>query len=144
VLAISKEPILKLVVLLFCGCALLLPVFSRSLPNPDTDRFDVIIAHGRILDGNGNPRFRADIGIRNARSTVRAEVRKEIETRTDWENWYVHAGRDLNNLLVVDVPPGIDPKFAGMLIAKIAQAVEPTHGRPSLTSCSTATATLTV
>ncbi len=53
--------------------------------------------------------------------SVRASLRREIETRSDWENWYLHVGRNWDNVLVVDVPPGIDPKFAGMSIAQIAR-----------------------
>lgn len=68
--------------------------------------------------GSGKDTFRGSL----SNAAVRTAVRKEIETRTDWENWYVHAGRDWNNVLVVDVPPGIDTKFAGMSIAQIAQA----------------------
>ena len=53
--------------------------------------------------------------------SVRAGLRQEIETRSDWENWYLHVGRNWDNVLVADVPAGIDPKFAGMSIAQIAK-----------------------
>ncbi|MGH9453501.1 MAG: N-acyl-D-amino-acid deacylase family protein, partial [Terriglobia bacterium] len=53
--------------------------------------------------------------------SVRSAVRREIETRADWENWYLHVGRNWGNVLVADVPPGINPQFAGMSIAEIAQ-----------------------
>jgi N-acyl-D-amino-acid deacylase len=33
----------------------------------DTTNFDIVIKNGRIIDGTGNPWFRADIGIKNGR-----------------------------------------------------------------------------
>jgi N-acyl-D-aspartate/D-glutamate deacylase len=54
--------------------------------------------------------------------SVRASLKTEIETRTDWENWYMHVGRDWGNVLVADVPKGVDPRYAGMSIAQIAEA----------------------
>ena len=53
---------------------------------------------------------------------VRASLRKEIETKADWENWYLHVGKDWGNVLVAEVPPGVDPKYAGMSVAQIAKA----------------------
>ena len=53
---------------------------------------------------------------------VRASLRKEIETEADWENWYLHVGKDWGNVLVAEVPPGVDPKYAGMSVAQIAKA----------------------
>ena len=35
-----------------------------------------------------------------ADASVRAEIRKEIETTSDWENWYRHVGSDWDNILV--------------------------------------------
>jgi len=51
---------------------------------------------------------------------VRTSLKTEIETRADWENWYLHVGRDWNNVLVADAPAGVDPNFAGKSIAQIA------------------------
>ena len=55
-------------------------------------------------------------------AAVRSRLRKEVETRADWENWYIHVGRDWNNVLVSDVPKGIDQSYAGMSIAQIAKS----------------------
>jgi N-acyl-D-aspartate/D-glutamate deacylase len=54
--------------------------------------------------------------------SVRSALKHEIETRADWENWYLHVGKDWGNVLVAEVPPGVDPHFAGMSIAEIAKA----------------------
>jgi N-acyl-D-amino-acid deacylase len=55
-------------------------------------------------------------------AAVRERLRREIETRTDWENWYIHVGRNWDNVLVADVPKGVDPSYAGMSIAQIAES----------------------
>src|SRR4029450_208559 len=39
---------------------------SITLPQSSAD-YDVVITNGRIVDGTGNPWFRADIGIRDGR-----------------------------------------------------------------------------
>ena len=36
---------------------------------------------------------------------VRARLRREVETTTDWENWYRHVGSDWDNVLIVSAPP---------------------------------------
>ena len=51
---------------------------------------------------------------------VRAELRKEIETTTDWENWYHHVGKNWNNVLVVQVPAKVDKHYEGKSIQEIA------------------------
>lgn len=52
---------------------------------------------------------------------VRAALRREIETTSDWENWYRHAGRNWDNILVAQVAkPELKP-FEGKSIAQIAR-----------------------
>src|SRR5579872_6522359 len=51
---------------------------------------------------------------------VRAELRKEIENTSDWENWYRHVGQNWDNVLVVEVGPGMDKRFEGKSIREIA------------------------
>lgn len=51
---------------------------------------------------------------------VRAELRKEIETTTDWENWYHHVGKNWDNVLVVQVPAKVDKRFEGKSVQEIA------------------------
>jgi N-acyl-D-amino-acid deacylase len=42
-------------------------VLSAAAPAVAQERFDVLIRGGRVLDGTGNPWYRADIGIRDGR-----------------------------------------------------------------------------
>jgi N-acyl-D-amino-acid deacylase len=51
---------------------------------------------------------------------VRSEVRKEIETTSDWENWYQHVGRNWDNVLFVKVPASADQRFEGKSVKGIA------------------------
>jgi N-acyl-D-amino-acid deacylase len=52
---------------------------------------------------------------------VRADLRHEIETTADWENWYRHVGKNWNNVLVVGVGGELDKRYEGKSIAEIAQ-----------------------
>ena len=52
---------------------------------------------------------------------VRAELRKEVEGTSDWENWYQHVGKNWDNVLVVQVPPGVDKHFEGKSVQEIAK-----------------------
>lgn len=54
--------------------------------------------------------------------SVRRSLKREIESRADWENWYMHVGRNWGNVLVASVPTGVNPKYAGMSIAQIAES----------------------
>jgi N-acyl-D-aspartate/D-glutamate deacylase len=51
---------------------------------------------------------------------VRAELRQEIESTSDWENWYRHVGKNWDNVLVVQVPPTMDKRYEGKSIQEIA------------------------
>jgi N-acyl-D-aspartate/D-glutamate deacylase len=51
---------------------------------------------------------------------VRADLRKEIETTTNWENWYHHVGNNWDNVLVVQVPAKVDKRFEGKSVQEIA------------------------
>jgi N-acyl-D-amino-acid deacylase len=52
---------------------------------------------------------------------VRQDLRREIETTSDWENWYRHVGSNWDNVLVARVPPRGDKRFEGKSIAEIAK-----------------------
>jgi N-acyl-D-amino-acid deacylase len=51
---------------------------------------------------------------------LRADLRKEIETTTNWENWYHHVGQNWDNVLVVQVPAKVDKRFEGKSVQQIA------------------------
>jgi N-acyl-D-amino-acid deacylase len=53
---------------------------------------------------------------------LRAEIRKEIESTDGWENWFRHAGRDWNRIII---GRSNNPKYAGLdgqSVADIAKA----------------------
>jgi N-acyl-D-aspartate/D-glutamate deacylase len=54
-------------------------------------------------------------------SAVRANLRREIETTSDWENWYRHVGSNWDNILVAEVSGAADKKYEGKSVAEIAR-----------------------
>jgi N-acyl-D-amino-acid deacylase len=66
---------------------------------------------------NGSAAFLETLSDRN----VRAILRREIETTSDWENWYRHVGRNWDNVLVASVGPGLDKRYEAKSIAEIAK-----------------------
>jgi N-acyl-D-aspartate/D-glutamate deacylase len=53
---------------------------------------------------------------------VRRALRREIETTSDWENWYRHAGMDWNNVRIASVPDsGVDERVVGQSVAGAAR-----------------------
>ena len=52
---------------------------------------------------------------------VRAALRHEIETTSDWENWYRHVGSNWDNILVSEVLSKPDKKYEGKSVAEIAR-----------------------
>ena len=51
---------------------------------------------------------------------IRVDLRQEIETTTNWENWYHHVGKNWDNVLVVQVPAKVDKRFEGKSVQEIA------------------------
>ena len=66
---------------------------------------------------NGTPAFLKTLGD----PQVRAELRSEVETTSDWENWYRHVGKNWDNVLVASVGPPLDKRYEGKSIAEIAK-----------------------
>lgn len=64
----SKRHFAFLPILLLCASLAVLEVvpLGRAQSDPGTP-FDLLISNARIVDGSGNPWFRADIGVRNGR-----------------------------------------------------------------------------
>jgi N-acyl-D-aspartate/D-glutamate deacylase len=60
-------------------------LLSSTVLHAQTPAFDTIIRHGTVIDGSGNPRYDADIGIRNgfivAIGDVAGSATEEIEAR---------------------------------------------------------------
>jgi N-acyl-D-aspartate/D-glutamate deacylase len=54
-------------------------------------------------------------------STVRAQLRHEVETTTDWENWYRHVGMDWDNVLIVSSPPSVTTEVIGKSVEEAAR-----------------------
>jgi len=55
-----------------------------------------------------------------AEKSVREQVRQEVSSATEWENWYVHAGRDWNNVLIAEVPGSVDRSYVGRSIQEVS------------------------
>ena len=58
----------------------------------DDSTYDVVIRHGRVLDGAGNPWIRADVGIRNGRFVRIGVIRGRGRTEIDATDRYVSPG----------------------------------------------------
>ena len=59
---------------------------------------------------------------RLAQPAVRAEMRAEMESLTGWENWYVHAGRDWDRIVVAGLTGGPYASYNGQTVGAIARA----------------------
>ncbi len=53
---------------------------------------------------------------------VRAEMRREMETLGGWENWFAHAGRDWNRIVVAGLRLPAYTKYNGETIGAVARA----------------------
>lgn len=65
----------------------------------------------------GTPAFLATLSDR----VVRAELRREVETDSDWENWFQHVGMDWDNVLIVEVSDEVDPTIINHSVAEAAK-----------------------
>jgi len=54
---------------------------------------------------------------------VRAELRREVETTVDWENWYRHVGMEWDNVLIVSASDRIDTRVINRSIAAAAEVL---------------------
>jgi hypothetical protein len=59
-----------------------------------------------------------------------------METTSDWENWYLHAGKDWCNVLIAEVPAGLDKLTRATLLLQSRNSETRTLGKHS-SSCST-------
>jgi len=54
---------------------------------------------------------------------LRARLREEVETDSEWENWYQHVGMDWNNVLIVSAPGSVDPNVVNRSVAEAAEVL---------------------
>ena len=54
---------------------------------------------------------------------LRAQLREEVETDSEWENWYQHVGMDWNNVLIVSAPDAVDPRVVNRSVAEAAEVL---------------------
>ncbi len=54
---------------------------------------------------------------------LRAELRREVETTSDWENWYRHVGMDWNNVLIVSASDDVDPRVINLSVTEAAEVL---------------------
>jgi N-acyl-D-aspartate/D-glutamate deacylase len=52
---------------------------------------------------------------------VRAALKTEVETTSDWENWYHHVGMDWGNVLIVSAPRSVDQSVIGRSVSEAAE-----------------------
>lgn len=52
----------------------------------------------------------------------RRELRTEIESTYDWENWYKHVGEDWSQVLIVSAGDDGDSRWVGMNVREVAEA----------------------
>jgi N-acyl-D-aspartate/D-glutamate deacylase len=52
---------------------------------------------------------------------VRRALRREVETTSDWENWYRHVGMNWDNVLVAQVSGSLDKNYERKSVAQIAK-----------------------
>ncbi len=82
------------------------------------------IRNGLGLDSFVHPRHYAG-GAEAFRATlsdpaVRRALRREVETTSNWENWYRHVGGDWGKVLITAVAPGIDSTIVGLSVRQVA------------------------
>ena len=65
---------------------------------------------------------RAKLRARLDDEALRTEIRKEIETTDGWENWYRHAGKDWNRVIVGRSNDSRYAELDGQSVAAIAKA----------------------
>src|SRR5256885_1606986 len=77
-----KQSLSFLFCLLFAGC--LSPAMA--------DSYDVIIRHGRVVDGSGNPAIFADVAIKKGRIAAIGRISGEAKTEIDAKGLIVTPG----------------------------------------------------
>ena len=91
-----KRLAIAVLALLCAGAATVAMVTAQApaaSPAPSPAVYDLIIRHGRVLDGDGNPWFRADIGVRGDRIAAIGDLgQATAPTVIDARDMYVAPG----------------------------------------------------
>jgi len=91
-----KRLAIAVLALLCAGAATVAVVTAQApaaSPAPSPAVYDLIIRHGRVLDGDGNPWFRADIGVRGDRIAAIGDLgQATAPTVIDARDMYVAPG----------------------------------------------------
>jgi len=78
---------------LWLTAALLLGAAAQSVSPGASERYDLLVRRGRVLDGSGNPWVRADVGIRGDRVAAVGDLPEATATRViDASGLYVAPG----------------------------------------------------
>src|SRR5438093_13228714 len=65
-------------------CRFLVAILALLLCAPARSQtYDVIIRHGRVVDGSGNPAFFADVGVKKGRIAAIGKVDGKAKTEID-------------------------------------------------------------
>jgi N-acyl-D-aspartate/D-glutamate deacylase len=67
----------------------------------------------------GDEAFRATLSD----PEVRRQLRREVETTSDWENWYRHVGLDWDNVLIDSAPESVNAAVVGQSVAGAARVL---------------------
>jgi N-acyl-D-aspartate/D-glutamate deacylase len=70
-------------------------------------------------------------------ANVRRALRTEIESTSDWENWYRHVGRDWGKVLITGAGPKVDSSWVGLSVKEVAASAGAMRGTRFSTSCTT-------
>jgi N-acyl-D-amino-acid deacylase len=92
---VSRSPSHLALALVLIGCARATPPATAPVPatrSLSSDRYDVVIRNGRVLDGAGNPWILADVGIRNGRFAKVGRIVERGRTEIDATGKYVSPG----------------------------------------------------
>ena len=55
---------------------------------------------------------------------IRAEIRREMEELSGWENWYAHAGKDWDRIVLANIKHPDYDQHDGLTVHAIAEAVQ--------------------
>lgn len=48
-------------------------------------------------------------------------IRQGMESASDWENWYIHAGKDWSNVLIAEVPASLNKTYEGKSVSEVSK-----------------------